>query len=327
MSTPLGDDCAFAELSQSNEYLAITTDIAPRPLVWEIGYTSYYTWGWYSVIAITSDLASTGAEPVAFTTSIEAPSSMLVSDLEDFFSGIHDACMEIGIPNAGGNINEGPLFSCHGTAIGTVPAQQKITRSGMKPGDNIYVLGESGYFIAVYIKARKLGLHSLTNRESEQLLKPRPLVREMKILRRANAISAASDNSDGIVGALWNLAERSKLGIELNLQESILPELVLWAASNEQLDPWNLFFFWGDWQQVVAVRQESTATFEAIAQENKITYNNLGVALDSLPALHGVINGSRKKLNLIRNENFRPHSYSNVAGISLDYMLKAPLFK
>lgn len=326
VSTLLGDDCAFAELPQNGKYLAVTTDITPKPLVWELGYKSYYTWGWYSVLINISDLASSGADPVAFTTSIEAPSSMLVSDLEDFFSGVHDACKEIGIPNAGGNINEGRHFSCHGTAIGTVPVGQKITRSGVEPSDEIYIIGESGYFISLYIKARKLGFNSLTSKEADRLLKPTSLLKEMRVLRDAGVLSAASDNSDGLAGTLWNLAERSKVGIELNLNDDVLSELLLWAASIEQINPWNLFFCWGDWQQVVVIKQESKSTFESIVKINKINHTYLGSAIDKAPILFLVVNGRRRQLKLLRNENFRKYSYNNIAALSLDYMLHASLF-
>lgn len=326
VTTPLGDDCGFAELQSGDRDLVVTTDVTPKPLVWELGYSSFYAWGWYSVLSNVSDLATTGADPVAFTSSVEASSSMTVSDFEDFFSGLHDACKDVGIPNAGGNINEGETFSCHGTAIGTVPKGRKITRSGASPGDAVYVVGDSGNFISLYLKARREGFESLADCEIDRLIKPKSLLQQMRALREANVLMAASDNSDGILGSLWNLAERSEVGIEINLQRTMLPEFVLWTASTERLNPWNLFLFWGDWQQVVAVNPNSIEDFESIVESHNTRYTHLGTALEHPAALYGNLDGKRKRLNLVRNENFSPYSYNGTPQDSLEHMLHAPLF-
>src|SRR5580700_6482300 len=71
-----GDDCAYFSAPAGS--FAVTSDVGPKPLVWQIGHESYFTWGWYAVAINASDIASAGAEPLAFTSSVEAPSSMRV---------------------------------------------------------------------------------------------------------------------------------------------------------------------------------------------------------------------------------------------------------
>jgi thiamine-monophosphate kinase len=324
--TPLGDDCAFADIPMNSGHVVVTSDVTPRPLSWELGIESYYTWGWYSVLTSVSDLACTGADPIGFTTSIEAPSCMLVSDFEEFFGGVRDACKVMGIPNAGGNINQGPRFASHGTAIGTVPFGQKLTRLGIRPKDHIYVIGELGTFVSLYIKAKRTGIRSLSAREEEYFLRPCPPLDHMRLLRAGGVLSGASDNSDGLIGTLWALAERSQVGISLNLDSRMLSDIVLWAASAEGVDPWNLFFCWGDWQQVVAVKDEAVSVFEALTRKNQISPTRLGTVLEGHSVLCADISGDRKQVNLVRNENFAPYSYSEKPGSSLDYMLRSPLF-
>src|ERR1700719_2583098 len=66
-----GDDCSFVPIDKEGTYLALTADAAPRPLIWELGHQSFFTWGWYSVLINASDLAAAGADPVSFLSSVK----------------------------------------------------------------------------------------------------------------------------------------------------------------------------------------------------------------------------------------------------------------
>lgn len=325
-SVQIGDDCAFVELDEGANTLVVTSDATPKPLVWNLGHKSFYTWGWYSVLINASDLAAAGAKPIAFTTSVEAPSSMSVSELDDFFCGLRDACTQMGIPNAGGNLREAPRFECHGTAIGTTRGGVRLTRHGCTPGDSIYVIGHLGCFITNFLKGQRLGLHALSAEEMWTLTNPFPHIKIMQLLAEAGVVSAATDNSDGILGALWNIAERSNIGIEVFLDNNVIPENVLKTAEVESIDPWNLFFYWGDWQQVVAVPSKFSARFLQIIKKNRIQHTLIGRSIDSGPVLIGKTFEQRRKLRVLRNENFRSNSYNRSEKSLEDYMLKTSIF-
>ena len=146
----LGDDVGYVSFPGLRGQLVVTSDAGPRPLAFDLIDNPFWSWGWYAVLANVSDLASAGATPVAFTSSVEAPDDMPVSDFRSAFEGMAAACHEFGIPNAGGNIKTGPRFCCHGTAIGAVPSGSALTRRGCRPGDAIVAIGECGRFIACY---------------------------------------------------------------------------------------------------------------------------------------------------------------------------------
>lgn len=323
---PLGDDCAYLPMADGSYSLAITTDAAPIPLVWHLGHKSYWVWGWYSVLINASDLAAGGARPLAFTSSVEAPASMQADDLKDFFSGMAAACKEIKIPNAGGNIRSAPRFECHGTALGTVDTNKLLTRSGCNPGDAIVAIGDCGRFISAYLKAQATGLASLPEDEQNRLLRPLPQLRAMECLNTAGVLSAASDNSDGVLGALWNIAERSECGFEVQMDDRTVPDEVKSVATKFKISPWNLMFFWGDWQVLAAVRSTEVRRFRAICEESAINYLELGWAIDSPPVLYGRNNGQRQRLNILRNENFIPTAFNADIEHQLRYMLYTPLF-
>jgi thiamine-monophosphate kinase len=322
----LGDDCAYIQLQESFSRLAVTSDATPKPLVYKLGLRSYYSWGWYSVLVNVSDLATSGATPLAMVTSVEAPAEMLVSELADFFDGMADACLAMGIPNGGGNIREAPRFECHGTAIGGLINALEITRHGACAGDDLYLIGPTGLFVSIYLKARRSGLSSLSDQELNVLVKPLPQTKSMVALANAGAVSAATDNSDGVLGAFWNIAERSQVGIDVFLDPRLIPPYVAETAEIEGLDPWNLFFYWGDWQQLVAVPAISSDTFLTLAKASGTEVIHVGRAFASTPILMGISSTERRQLSVLRNENFRSYSYNRDSDALEHRMLKESIF-
>jgi thiamine-monophosphate kinase len=324
LTAPLGDDCAYVSVPRP-EMLVVTTDAAPRPLVWSLGCESYWSWGWYAVIINVSDLAAAGARPLFFTSSVDASDSMLVKDFQRFFEGMAAACERFSLTNAGGNIRAAPRFACHATAVGTEPRSVPITRSACVPGDAIVAVGPCGLFISAYLQGRRNGLDSLSRVDRRRLFRPEPQMREMGLLHEAGMIRAASDNSDGLLGAIWNIVDRSQCGVELLLDEILLPPEVQKAARDENFDPWNLFCFWGDWQVICAVAPEQLKEFNLLAEAEGIEYTLLGRAIESEPAVYGSRHGRRRRMRVLRSENFAAESFSSDLSGHLDHMLRTPL--
>jgi len=326
LSVPLGDDCAYARIPESTALLVVTSDAAPRPLVWDLGCKSYWSWGWYAVMINASDLAAAGARPFLFTSSVDAPESMLVDEFRSFFQGMAAACHAFSFTNAGGNIRAAPRFACHGTALGTEMRSTPISRSGCEPSDVVVSIGVSGRFISAYLMARRNGMASLPQEDRRRLFRPMPKLREMALLHEAGLIRAASDNSDGLLGALWNIVERSSCAIELDLDNLVIPEEVRAAARLEQLNPWNLFFFWGDWQVIGTVPLGKLADFQKLAEREQIEHTILGRAVEGESAVYGLRDGERCRMQIVRSENFAHDSFAGDLHAHLNFMLNSPLF-
>ena len=199
-----------------------------------------------------------------------------------------------------------------------------LTRKGCVPGDMLVVIGNTGRFISAYLRARADGIQSLDSESRDWLFRPRPKLREMAVLQKAGILHAASDNSDGILGSLWNIAERSSCGVEIELNERAVPEFVRKAAEMEGVDPWNLMFFWGDWQVVVAIPSSAANEFESLARANSIHYWRLGKAVPGPPALRAISQTRKQAIRILRNENFRPEGYNASIDAQVDYMLRTP---
>jgi len=324
--SPLGDDCAFIRLPSGEHDLVVTADVVPRPLVWHVGHQSYRTWGWYAVLVNVSDLAAAGATPLIITTSVEASGDMAVNDFKEFFEGMAEACQEHGIANGGGNVREAPEFACHGTAIGIVLTGAQLRRSGARPGDLLVAVGECGRFAAAYIRAKEYGFRKLSPDDQIRLTRPHARTKEMQILHSRGLVNAACDNSDGVLGSLWNIAEASKCAIELDMSPEALPESVTEVASEFGYNPWNLMFFWGDWQVIASVPVNQSDNFWKSAKEHHMPVQHLGHACEGPPQLMGLSEGRRHNLRLLRNENFLKSSFNTDVEEHVEFMLRSQLW-
>lgn len=253
-----GDDCCILPIGGYD--IISTTDPAPIPAAWALTHpeSDPYWLGWLAVTINMSDLAAAGAEPQGFLAAIEAPSDFLVSSFERLLQGIKDSCNTQGITYAGGNIKEGKSLSVVGTAIGSLLSGQAYRRIGCQPGDLLFSVGEGGRFWADFL-LEKWQLMKL-DRRSSPVFSPRSQIEAMRQTSLKGIISAAMDNSDGLLSTLKELARVNGLSVRLDL-DRLTP-----SAGCKQLgvDGANLWLGWGDWNVIVAVHPDQAATFREV---------------------------------------------------------------
>lgn len=216
-SVPLGigDDCAVMAPPADRD-VAVTTDTQNEGVHFFKG-TDPRLLGWKSLLVNVSDLAAMGAEPWCFTLSLTIPDSS-ESFLRPFSEGLFDLASRCRMGLIGGNTSRGPL-SVTIEAFGLLPKGRALRRDGGRAGDLIYVTGTLGlpglYVDAGYgkVKASPEQLSLLC--EKSMLIAPRHEFASE--LLRLGLSSCAIDVSDGVVGDLRHIVERSAVGAELDL--------------------------------------------------------------------------------------------------------------
>jgi thiamine-monophosphate kinase len=162
-----------------------------------------------------SDLAACGADPLAFTLALALPRAD-ENFLEGFAEGLWTLAQRHGIDLVGGDTTAGPLNICI-TVIGQVPTGQALLRSGARAGDELWVsgtLGDARAALECFRGTLVLGGHAF-----EQLRRametPEPRVALGQRLR--GVASSAIDVSDGLLGDLAHVMQRSGVGARLDL--------------------------------------------------------------------------------------------------------------
>jgi thiamine-monophosphate kinase len=213
----IGDDCALIapgpgmQLAVSSDMLVsgrhFFADVDPRTL------------GHKALAVNLSDLAACGARPLGFTLALALPEASSVW-LDGFAQGLFALADAHGCALIGGDTTKGPLNICI-TVFGEVPAGQALLRSGAHAGDDIWVSGSVG--------DAALGLQALLGRATlppdlrqrtrQRLEQPTPRVALGLALR--GIASACADVSDGLLGDLGHILERSGVGARIQLEDAM----------------------------------------------------------------------------------------------------------
>jgi thiamine-monophosphate kinase len=161
-----------------------------------------------------SDLAAMGAKPLAFTLALALPEAK-ADWLEPFSTGMLALADLHECDLIGGDTTKGPLNICI-TVFGEVPAGAALRRDAAKPGDDIWIsgtLGDARLALACY--RHELELDELTlNTAATRMHAPTPRVALGLALR--GIAHAAIDISDGLVGDLGHILERSGVGASID---------------------------------------------------------------------------------------------------------------
>jgi thiamine-monophosphate kinase len=216
----VGDDCAILQTAPGMQ-LAISTDmlVEGRHFFPDVDPNAL---GHKALAVNLSDLAACGARPLAFTLALALPSAD-AAWLESFSAGLWALADAHGCELIGGDTTRGPLTLCI-TVFGEVPGvatgptrTHALLRSGAQAGDDVYVsgtLGEAALGLQHRLGRLQLNAPAATACRA-RLERPTPRVALGLALR--GIASACADVSDGLLGDLGHILERSSVGAQLDI--------------------------------------------------------------------------------------------------------------
>lgn len=266
----VGDDCALLA-PRPGMHLAVSTDllvegrhflstVAPRRL------------GHKALAVNLSDLAACGAQPLAFTLALSLPRAdeAFVAPLAE---GLFALAQAHGIELVGGDTTAGPLTLCI-TVFGEVPAGAALLRSGARPGDALWVsgtLGDARLALEVFRGTVALGGADFEHTRTA-LEQPQPRVALGLALR--GVASAAIDLSDGLVGDLGHVLERSGVGAEVELAR--LPRSAVLAAQPSAIQARCLLSGGDDYELLFTAPPGAEAAVHAAARQAAVPVTRIG---------------------------------------------------
>ena len=215
----VGDDCAIVQTAPGMQ-LAISTDmlVAGRHFFPDVDPQAL---GHKALAVNLSDLAACGARPLAFTLALALPQAE-AAWLEPFAAGLWALADAHGCELIGGDTTSGPLTLCI-TVFGEVPGDshaathtRALLRSGARAGDDVYVSGSLGEAaLGLQHLLGKLHLDAAVAAACRARLE-RPTPRVALGLALRGVASACADVSDGLLGDLGHILERSGVGARLD---------------------------------------------------------------------------------------------------------------
>ena len=267
----VGDDCALLRVDAGMQ-LAVSSDMLVEGRHF-LSTVAPDRLGHKALAVNLSDLAACGAEPLAFTLALALPRG------DEAFAGglargLFALADEQGIELIGGDTTAGPLNICI-TVLGQVPPGQALLRSGAQAGDELWVsgtLGDARLALEVF-----RGTAALSGEDFEIVRRamelPQPRVALGLALR--GLATSAIDLSDGLVGDLGHVLQRSGVGARVDVDA--LPRSAVLARQTTALQHECLLAGGDDYELLFTAPAVRHADVEAAAQRAGVPVTRCGI--------------------------------------------------
>ena len=234
----VGEDCAALTL-EADEVFVMSTD----PIT-----GTGKEMGSLAVITTANDLASSGAEPVGVMLTILLPEESEEALLKEIMRDAEVTCEKFHMQILGGHtevsaaVNR-PVISVFG--VGKVKKDAMIKTGGARPGMDIVVskwIGIEGTVILAKERERELrGRYATTFIDrSKDLDAYISVLSEAAVAARSGVSAMHNITEGGIFGALWEMAEASGVGLEIDLKKIPVRQETIEICEFFGLNPYEL---------------------------------------------------------------------------------------
>jgi thiamine-monophosphate kinase len=273
----LTDDCGAVPAPPAGATLLATTDLMQEGVHFRRDWHPPRLLGRKLLAVNLSDLDASGAAPLGYTLTLALPVDLESGWIEAFLEGLAEAGRRWSVPVLGGDtVGSRAGISLGMTAFGA--AARWLTRSGLEPGDTLYVDAILGRSAAGQRKlAAGLRWDGL-DPDLKAHLDPEPNLGLGPKLAALPGVHACMDLSDGLAEDLPRLAEASGLTLRLlpRIQGTPLdaPEgEALLAAGEDYSRCFGASLPQGDLEEALGVRLHPVAAVEACGPAPVIHYD------------------------------------------------------
>ncbi len=247
----IGDDAAVIQASGTKDFLACS-DVSVEGIHFRRDWMPADLIGRKALAVTLSDIAAMGGAARFAMISIAIPSDVSAPTIDEIFAGLFAIADETDIAIIGGDTSSSPheLF-IDTIAIGECEPGKAVTRSGARPGDQIFVtgsLGASGLGLKFLERGHRLQNSELVAKERTEdaliqsairkHLIPAPQLGFGRALGERELATAMIDLSDGLSTDLHHLLEESGCGAIIRARSLPVAEAVTELSLRDfQIEP------------------------------------------------------------------------------------------
>ena len=238
LGAAVGEDCAVLSLA-ADEMVVLSTD--PVTLCSkDIGSLSVNT--------ALNDIASSGAEPIGVLLSCMLPPEIEESEIREMMRSVEEACEKLGVEALGGHtevtdaVNK-PILTV--TGVGKVKETDMVRSGAVESGDDIIVtkwVGLEGTSIIAKEREKELLERFAPDFVAcaQELDRYISVIPEARVAMQSGVHAMHDVTEGGIFGALWEIAEASRVGLEIDLKAIPIRQETVEICNHYDINPYTL---------------------------------------------------------------------------------------
>ena len=233
----VGEDCAV--LAPTENALVLSTDPITASAK-EIGTIAFHI--------TANDIASSGAELVGILLTIIMPPNSEEGELKQIMDDVSQLTAEYHVEILGGHTEVSAVVNqtlVSVTGIGRIAKDKLVTTKGLKPGQDLVVtkwVGLEGTSIIAteFEKELKKRLPVSIVDESQKFASFLSVVKDSRVAMQVGVSAMHDVTEGGIFGALWEMAEASGVGLEIELKKIPIRQETVEICEFFDLNPYQL---------------------------------------------------------------------------------------
>lgn len=248
-NTHIGDDCAHLK----DLGIVITQDSLVEDVHFSLSFSTPYQLAYKAIVVNLSDILAAGAAPKYLTISLSIPNHLDNSFVSEFYKACNDLSTEYGFEIVGGDITGSSKLFISICAIGLTSGRKISSRKNAKIGDYVITTGVHGSSAAGLFLLRGKGKGKREKEIINAHLMPE-LAKDFseEISTKINRDYAMMDTSDGLIDALFKIAQASNALISIDFDKIPYDKKIEEVAKQAKHDFKDWIFYGGEDYQLVA---------------------------------------------------------------------------
>lgn len=256
----IGDDCAYLK----DLGIVITQDSLVEDIHFSHSFSTPYELAYKAIIVNLSDILAAGAKPKYLTVSLSIPNYLDNEFVNEFYKACNDLSIEYDFEVVGGDITGSDKLFISICAIGLTTERKISSRKNAQVGDYVITTGVHGSSAAgLYLLKQNIKVNN-TTLVNAHLMPTLAKDFSQEISTKVNRDYAMMDASDGLIDALFKIAQASNVLISVDFDKIPYDKGIEQVAQSANLDFKNWIFYGGeDYQLVACVDEENLQKLNA----------------------------------------------------------------
>ncbi|WP_051260258.1 thiamine-phosphate kinase [Corynebacterium sputi] len=260
-----GDDAAVLSMTTPNARYVATTDMLVENRHFNLDWSTPEEVGAKAAVQNFADVEAMGARATSLLLGISAPLNTPLDTIAGIARGLQSQCSQCAAEIVGGDVVRGESLVLSITAMGELGGPVKpLTLSGARVGDTVIASGPIGWSAAGLALLQHYGSRAAVPDQFQPLV-DQHVSPEFHYGRgpvvRATGAGSLTDNSDGLVSDLRDIALASGVSIDIDSDTVAPNDLMLRAAELTDNDPWDWVFNGGEDHTLLGTTSGDAPTF------------------------------------------------------------------